>query len=168
MKFIRAKRGISWRYIRSIINWSRSNPQRNSIYKVIIKLNSYNIFEISYLDLLKKYIKKTPNKKLRYVSIDTTFIPNKKGQDVKGYNSYYNRKNGTLRVASLTKISLICDSKGFPLELECYGGNKYDSKIFMEQINGISLMSHDNTIKNMKYFLADGGYDSIKIKEEIR
>ncbi len=103
--------------------------------------------------------------------------PNKNGQDVKGYNSYYNRKNGTLRVASLTKISLICDSKGFPLEYECYKGNKHDSKIIMEQLKEISIMSHHNTIKNKKYFLAlrvtsarstDGGYDSIKIKEEIR
>ncbi len=148
------KTGISWRDIRSHINW-------NSIYKVFIKLNSYNIFKISYVDLLNKYIKKSPNKKLRYISTDTTFIPNKNGQDLKGYNSYYNRKNGT-------KISLICDSKGFPLEFECYTGNKHDSKILIEQLKEISLMSHHNTIKNKKYFMADGGYDSIKIKEEIR
>ncbi len=82
-----------------------------------------------------------------------------------------------LRVASLTKISLICDSKGFPLEFECYRGNKYDSKILMEQLKETSLMNHYNTIDNIKYFLAlrvtsarstDGGYDSIEIKEEIR
>ncbi len=78
------------------------------------------------------------------------------------------RKMELSRVASLTKISLICDSNGFPLEFECYRGNKYDSKILMEQLKETSLMNHYNTIKNIKYFLADGGYDSIEIKEEIK
>ncbi len=42
----------------------------------------------------------------------------------------------------------------------------------IEHLKEISLMNHQNTIKN-KYFarqlaVADGGYDSIKIKEEIK
>ncbi len=51
-----------------------------------------------------------PNKKLRFISTlrvtlptDTSFIPNKKGEDVKGYNKFYNRKNGTPWLASFGK-----------------------------------------------------------------
>ena len=37
----------------------------NAIYKNYIKLNKYKIFELSYLDNLKKYLKKSKNKKIR-------------------------------------------------------------------------------------------------------
>ena len=60
-----------------------------------------------------KYYKRNYNNKLKYVSTDTSFIPNKKGKDLIGYNKFYNRKNGT-------KISLITDSKGIPFNLKCY------------------------------------------------
>jgi predicted MPP superfamily phosphohydrolase len=66
------------RDIRSKINW-------NSIYKIYIKLNKYKIFEISYVYLLNKYLKRGINNKLKYVSTDTTFIERssfKKGKDL--------------------------------------------------------------------------------------
>ena len=95
------KTGIAWRDIRSHINW-------NSIYKTYIRLNRYNIFESSYKKmLLTKYLKKAPNKKLKFIMTDTTFIQNKNGSDMIGYNKFYNRKNGT-------KISIIWTPKEFP------------------------------------------------------
>jgi len=90
------KTGISWRDDRSHIHW-------NSIYKVYIKLSIYNIFSITFVSLFNKYIKKSPNKKLNFILTDTSFIPNKNGKNVIGYNKFYNRKKGT-------KISLITDS----------------------------------------------------------
>ncbi len=67
---------------------------------------------MSYISLLNKYLKKTPAKKLKFIYTDTSFVPNKKGKEVigrrsnpKGYNKFYNRKNGT-------KISLITDAYG--------------------------------------------------------
>src|SRR5438045_608796 len=64
------KTGIAWRDLRCPMNWI-------SVYKVYTKLVSYNIFKISYTTLLNKYIKRAPNKKLRYISTDTSFISNK-------------------------------------------------------------------------------------------
>ena len=100
------KTGIALRDLRSHISWI-------SVYKVYVKLNSFNIFKLSYMTLLNKYYKRSYNNKLKYVSTDTSFIPNKKGKDLIGYNKFYNRKNGT-------KISLITDSKGIPFNLKCY------------------------------------------------
>lgn len=65
------KTGISWRDLRSKMNW-------NSVYKVYIKLNKANIFKVSYITLLNKYYKKSYNNKLKFISTDTSFVPNKK------------------------------------------------------------------------------------------
>ncbi len=47
-------------------NFIYKNINYNTIYKNYIKLNKYKIFELSYLDNLKKYLKKSKNKKLEY------------------------------------------------------------------------------------------------------
>ena len=66
------KTGIDWRSIKSHINW-------NTIYKTYIKLNKNDIFKYSYVQLLKKYIKRTPDHKLKFILSDTSFIQNKNG-----------------------------------------------------------------------------------------
>jgi transposase len=162
------KTGIAWRDIRSKINW-------NSIYKVYIKSNKYKIFQISYIDLLNKYLRRCPlcfaQKKLKYVSTDTSFIPNKKGKDVIGYNKFYNKKKGT-------KISLITDNQGIPFNIGFYKGNMYDSRIFLDHIEKPNLIKLDknkldkNKVdKNkveIRYFMADPGYDSKEIRLKIK
>lgn len=147
------KTGISWRDLRSHIHW-------NSVYKVFIKLNSFNIFKLSYVNLLKKYFKKTPNNKLKYILTDTSFVSNKKGKDLIGYNKFYNRKNGT-------KISLITDSKGVPFNVKCYKGNMYDSKILEAQLKVPNLMEFNNILPINQYFLADPAYDSKDVRSKL-
>ena len=107
-----------------------------------MQLNKYDIFKNSYIQLLNKYLKRN-KKTLKYINTDTTFIPNKKGIDCE------NR----------TKISVITNSEGVPLNIRCYKGNKHDSIIFMDQIKNIKI----DKIKN-SYFLADGAYDTKEIK----
>ena len=51
------KTGISWRMLRSHINW-------NTIYKAYVKLNKFKIFKTCYKDLLKK-IYKTSQKQIK-------------------------------------------------------------------------------------------------------
>ena len=147
------KTGISWRDLRSHINW-------NSVYKVYIKLNSGGIFKLTYVQLLNKYLRKSTNGKLKYIMTDTSFVPNKKGKSVVGYNKFYNRKKGT-------KISLITDSNGIPLNMKCYKGNIYDNKILMNHLkNGNSVWINHNSKYN-KFFLADPGYDTKLIRKTI-
>ena len=132
----------------------------NSVNKVYTKLNKAGIFKIAYTDLLRKYLKKCPGKKLRYVLTDTSFVPNKKGKDMYGYNKFYNRKNGT-------KISLITDSNGVPLNMKCYKGNKYDSPILLNHLKNSDIVCTDHITQYKQYFLADPGYDSKEIRKVL-
>ena len=119
-----------------------------------LQLNKYKIFESSYKRmLLSKHLKKTPNKKLTFIMTDTTFIQNKNGNDEIGYNKYYNRKNGT-------KISIICDSYGIPIDTAFYKGNMNDSKIILNQLNNNMFI---NNLSYKGHFLADKGYYSNEI-----
>ena len=144
------KTGISYRNLRSNINY-------NTIYYNYCKLNRYKIFELSFKDLMKKYLKRTKNRTLKIISTDTSFISNKNGKDNIGYNKYYSKKNGN-------KISLIVDKKGFPLNVKIYNGKINDSKIFMKQINDYNI---DNN-NEIKYFLCDKGYDSKEIDNKLK
>lgn len=159
------KTGIAWRDLRSRINW-------NSVYKVYVKLNAFDIFKLSYVSLLNKYFKRSYNNKLRYISTDTSFIPNKKGKDLIGYNKFYaciiiifnydnNRKNGT-------KISLIADSNGIPFNLKCYRGNINDSKILLNHLKNGNIVCINHLVPYNNYFLADPGYDTKLIKKQLK
>ena len=148
------KTGIAWRDLWSHINW-------NSVYKIYVKLNSFNVFKLSYVTLLNKYYKRSYNNKLKYISTDTSFIPNKKGKDLIGYNKFYNRKNGT-------KISLITDSKGIPFNLKCYKGNINDSKILLNHLKNDNIVCINHLISDKNYFLADPGYDTKLIRKQLK
>ena len=149
------KTGVSWRDLRSNICW-------NSIYKVYIKLNKHKIFEYSFKELLKKYLKKLYKNKLKYISTDTTFIPNKKGHDKKGYNKFYNKKNGT-------KISMHTDLNGIPLNIKCYKGNMNDSKILCDHLKDGIIVNHDHLLKDYNsYFLGDKGYDTKNVRSKLK
>ena len=142
------KRGLCWRDYTQIY-W-------NTIYKHFRKLSSLNIFASTYKQLLKKYFKKTPNKKLRIIMTDTTFIANKNGSDKCRRNKYMKNKK-------VMKVSLITDLYGIPIYVDTFSGNIHDSKILFEQLDRKPL--YEQTIK--RYFLADKGYDSKKIKNKL-
>ena len=60
-------------------------------------------------------------------------------------------------------MSLITDINGIPFNIGIYGGNIHDSTILLYQLNSENIV---NVIGD-KYFLADSGYDTIKIKKNI-
>jgi transposase len=148
------KTGISWRSIISKIHYS-------TIYKAFKKLSSYGIFEMSYSSLLKKYFKKTPAKKLRCILTDTTFIQNKNGKTLIGYNPHYSRKKGT-------KISTVTDSEGITINMKLYSGNQNDATILLDHLEQKPLIGQDILSRYTKFFLADKGYDTTKIKEKLK
>ena len=147
------KTGISWRDLRSNIYW-------NTVYKAYIKLNNFKVFKLSYVELLNKYIYRTPSKKLKFISTDTSFIPNKCGQNKIGYNKFYNRKYGS-------KISLISDNRGNAINVKVYKGNKSDSKILLDHLKNDYLINNNMLNSNIKYFLADAGYDTKAIRKKL-
>jgi len=70
-----------------------------------------NLFRDTYIELLKKYLKKTKNKTLKSLYTDTTFIVNKKGIDNKARNKYMKNKN-------CNKVSIITDNKFIPIDIQ--------------------------------------------------
>lgn len=102
------KTGIAWRDIRSQIGW-------NSIYKAYRKLVKYGILKDCYTDLVNRHFKNTSYRKLKILITDTSFVPNKNGKELIGKNRYYNKKYGT-------KISLITNEEGVPINVTCYKG----------------------------------------------
>jgi len=124
----------------------------NNIYKHYIKLNKINLFKDTYIELLQKYLIKTKNKTLRSLYTDTTFIVNKKGIDNKARNKYMKNKN-------CNKVSIITDNKFIPIDIQIFKGNFNDSNILQQQ-----FMNIDTYMNYSKYFIADKGYCSSKIR----
>lgn len=153
------KKSIDWRYVTNLKTNSK-NISWSAIYRVYIKLNKANIFEEVYVDNVKKYIKKCPNNKLKYILSDTTTIYNKHNEDCVKRNAYFKNKK-------VAKISPITDKYGVPLHIEVYSGNRHDSSILCEQLDNDFYINDDILDNNKKYFLADTGYDSKNIRDKL-
>lgn len=147
------KTGIAWRYC-PYINW-------NTVYKHFRNLSKLDIFKSTYVELLRKYIKKTPSRKLKIQITDTTVIKNKYGIDKVKINKHNNNKN-------VMKVSVITDINGIPLNISTFSGNTHDSKIIVEQIRNEPMLI-DNVLLELysKYFLADKGYDSSIVRSTL-
>ena len=100
-------------------------------------------------------------KNLKIHITDTTNILNKGGIDKIGYNKMVPKHK-------ISKLSIICDGNGTPLNCELFKGNIYDSKILEEQLNNKYSISPTLNDQNKEIFLADSAYDSRKLMEKIR
>ncbi len=111
---------------------------------------------MSYYDNLKKYIKKSTNKKLEYVYTDTTVVYNKLNKDKAKRNAYFKNKK-------VIKLSLLTDSKGITLNSLIESGNEHDSTVYKNQIKSLNDNEKRQFINSI--FIADSGYDSSYIYE---
>ena len=140
---------ISWRKYNGQIDGRVLNNKHNEFVKLGVYKDLYRIN-------LKKYLRKSRKKFLKYLSIDSSFIENKGGINGLGRNIYYKNKKGR-------KITAIVDSKGIPLSVCLSPGNKHDCTIFKENKNMISKAYNQNL-----YYMADKGYDSEEIRNILR
>ena len=88
---------------------------------------------------------------------DTTAIYNKGGVEKIGRNKFYKNKN-------VTKTSLMVDTNGVPINVGLYKGNEHDSKILIDHLKNPFLIN----IQMKRYFIADKGYDSDEIRNELK
>lgn len=137
------KSGVSWRMLRSTINyktlhWHFTQFVKNNIFlRVFQKIK--NIYLKNYSQLQQT------------LYIDSTIIYNKNGTNKIGRNKFYKNKN-------TTKISLMCDSYGFPLSIFFIKGNYHDNSIFEKHIKDAKLI-----IPNIqKTIIADKAYAANK------
>ena len=127
----------------------------NTVYKFFVKLQKYNID-----DTVKKYNKKFLSKsKTNILITDTTIVPNKLGIDKVGYNPQIPKHKAS-------KISLITDIFGVPLNCNIYSCSKYDSSILNNQLDDI-IIHNSELLNNNNILLADAGYDSNVIRNII-
>ena len=113
------KYAIPWRLTETI--------SYTTVYSSYKRLLHFNIIKSTYIDLLRLYLKKSPNKKLKIQYTDTTCIPNKYGSDLLKYNGYKKKK--------CTKISFITDSYSIPINTSIHNGKQCDSKILASHFN---------------------------------
>jgi len=70
---------------------------------------------------LNKYLEQN-NHSSKYLSMDSTFVPNKYGEEELGRNVFYKSKIER-------KITVIVDEKEVPLKINVTKGNTHDAKI---------------------------------------
>ena len=141
------KYGLPWRFI--------ENMPYTTVYSSYKRLLHFGIFRNTYVDLLRLYLKKQPNKKLKYQYTDTTCISNKFGSQYVEYNGYKKKK--------CTKISFITDSYGVPINASIHNGKQNDGKILVSHYHDMLIDKKLND-KNKKYMLADSIYDVNEVK----
>ena len=139
-----------------IIDTNIKFPYYTTIYKFLNKLIKYNVIKITYDRLLKNYsIKNTTYKYF----INEALITNKLGIDKKGFNPQLLKHQSS-------KISLITDSNGIPINVALYGGNVHDSKIMLQQLDSL-IKTKSIKQNNKNTFIGDAAYDSNNIREKI-
>ena len=152
--------GASWRTLNLAI-FKKNDTKWQSIYYHFVKFSKAKVFENVYRDLLNKYFKKNKSGKLKYLSLDSSFVKNQCASDVE-YSGAWKKKR-------LSKISLIVDSNGVPISALLVKGNLSDQKIAYRNFKNtyIDITSTTNNNKHKRYMLADSGYDSNLMHDKI-
>ena len=147
------KSGISWN---SKIILNEHVIFCNSIYKHFIRLTKLNFFSKILNKIKRKFLHN--NNAHDFVSVDSTFIPNKycyHNNKIKR-NPYKSNKFGY-------KISIITNQQNIPLDILFSNGNDHDLTILNKHINKPTMRKY---LTN-KYLLADKGYKSNKLKSKL-
>ena len=134
-------------------------PVEGGSYKTIFawynRFSKANIFEHAFHDLVKWY--QRVQKRSNYL-VDTSFVKNQYGRDCLG-------KNPTDRGRKATKVSLLTDGVGTPIEMAFHPANKHDCRtldhILAKAHQRKKLIQHQN-------LYADKGYDSQHCRDLTR
>ena len=153
--------GSSWRSLNLPV-FNSTGYKWQSFYYHFIKFSKAGIFKTIYRDLLDKYFKKNKSGKLKYLSIDSSFIKNQYASNV-SFNGFCKKKR-------FSKLSLIVDSNGVPISAILDTGNRHDLKIADKNLSNLLVKISNKNSKNNKhkrYFLADKAYNSKQFRSTI-
>lgn len=146
--------GITYRHYRGELNCKTLN-------KHVLFFAEKEIFKNVYEQLYKKYLKKKKYTKLKYQSIDTSFIMNKNGKQKLGRNKYFKNKR-------CYKLSFIVDSLGMPNSIHIDAGNINDAKIGLINFNKLFTCIKQIDIYKKAYMFADKMYDSKEFRKKCK
>ena len=137
------------------------NIKWQSIYHHFQKFSRANVFKNVYLKLLNRYFKINRSGKLKYLTVDTSFLKNHYASNV-AFNGYCKKKR-------LSKLSLVVDSNGVPISALIAPGNFSDQKLLFRNWNNlfVEIKQTKRNNKHKRYLLADAIYNTIKIRSLI-
>jgi transposase len=144
------KNGISWRGFIQHPLLSNKIPENHysTISKKFNLWNNNKIFELAFVDPLKKYAKKKVNfGNNSLLIIDSTIVTNLFGIELIG--KYYQNKKRSV------KISILCNEEKIPYSIKIFPANKHDSKTVYDTFNNILI---NPKILGKIYMLGDKGY----------
>ena len=145
------KSGVSYSFYRGPINAKTLNRH-------ILFFSKEKIFEKVYEQLYCQYLDNNSFSKLKYQSIDTSFVMNKNGKQKLGRNRFFKNKNAY-------KISFIVDTNKLPVSIDIDRANKDDAKIGLQNLDKIfTILKKMNNIK--PYILGDKIYDTTEFRTE--
>ena len=157
--------GSSWRSLNLPI-FKDNDIKWQSFYYHFRKFSDNRVFENVYKSLLTKYFRTNMSGKLKYLSIDSSFIKNEYASNV-AFNGYYKKKR-------LSKLSLVVDSNGIPISAILTKGNVHDSKLLDKNIQNLlieikpKIKNDKQNNKHKRYFLADAAYDTANVRDTIK
>lgn len=137
---------------------------KKTLYNHLKFFMENEIFKLAYIEILNKYFKFNKCQKLKFQSIDSSFIPNQYGIENIGRNKYYKNKKGY-------KLSLITDVNGIPFSLLVEKGSKNDAKMIDDHLNNLLIVTNSNQYRNhnryKQYLLGDKMYDTKEFREKV-
>jgi transposase len=135
-----------------------------TLNKYMLFFAKNDIFKNVYKIILEKYISKNKATKLKFQSIDTSYIQNKYGVSNLGRNKFYKGKRGY-------KLSIITDIYGIPISVLLNSCNIHDTQFVKEHLVNFLIDPETNKYKNnnryKQYLLGDKGYDSKELQNKI-
>jgi len=144
------KSGVSWRNLRSNINY-------RTIYYHFHRFVKNDIFYKAFCYIRTLYCKRFRESNITV--IDSTFIQNKFGKNKIGRNKFFKNKN-------CNKVSLIIDSNKFPLSVLVDVGNKHDISFTLDHMKDLNTLFY--TVKSTnKTLLADKAYESKDLRSTL-
>jgi len=145
------KSGVSWRNLRSNINY-------RTIYYHFQRFVKNNIFYKTFSYIRDKYLEIKQQSNISI--IDTSFIQNKFGKNKITRNKFFKNKN-------CNKISLIIDSNKFPLSILIDSGSKHDIKFMSEHFNDFDVLYYYSKKTIKRTLLADKAYESKDLRNQL-
>jgi hypothetical protein len=123
------------------------------------KLIRINFLEDFFKFINHKYVNKLGDK-IDILYIDSTLIANKLGIDDISYNVQ-------LKKHKSSKVSLVIDSFGVPIDYIVTNSKNHDASICIDHINNI-VNNYPNMCDGNKKIIADAAYDSNKIRNALK
>jgi hypothetical protein len=131
----------------------------NTIYKYYRLLVKYNIIEKTYEKLIDKYLHQLEQIPNNFYN-DSSLVCNKLGEDKVDYNPYSPKHK-------LSKFSIINDDFLIPISLDVDYGSVHDTVMLNKQLEKLKE-NHPILFKNKINLIVDAGYDSKKLKEQVK